>query len=36
MLGIQHEAAVAQMKAAQAKGMLTSVDTRNGSVWRRK
>ena len=36
MLGVPHEAAVAQLKAAQAKGALTSVDTRNGSVWRRK
>lgn len=36
MLGIPHEAAVAQLKAAQAKGALVSVDTRNGSVWRRK
>lgn len=35
-LGITHEEAVQQLKAAQAKGELTSVDTRNGSVWRRK
>ena len=36
MLGIPYETAVAQLKAAQAKSALISVDTRNGSVWRRK
>jgi len=36
VLSITHEQAVQQLKQAQAKGELASVDTRNGSVWRRK
>ena len=35
-LGIPHEQAVQQLKQAQAKGEAVPVDTRNGSVWRRK
>ncbi|HRF79152.1 MAG TPA: DsbA family protein [Flavobacteriales bacterium] len=35
-LNITHEQAVQQLKQLQAKGELTSVDTRNGSVWRKK
>ncbi|MBL7953243.1 MAG: DsbA family protein [Flavobacteriales bacterium] len=35
-LNITHEQAIQQLKKAQAKGELTSVDTRNGSVWRKK
>jgi predicted DsbA family dithiol-disulfide isomerase len=36
MLGITHEAAITQLKEAQAKGVITSVDTRNGSLWRKR
>lgn len=36
VLGIPHEQAVQQLKQAQAKGVAVPVDTRNGSVWRRK
>ncbi len=36
VLGITHEQATQQLKQAQASNELTSVDTRNGSVWRRK
>lgn len=35
MLGTTHEQALQLLKQAQAKGELISVDTRNGSVWRR-
>lgn len=35
MLGMTHEAALQQLRQLQADGKLTSVDTRNGSVWRR-
>lgn len=35
-LNITHEEAVQQLKQLQAKGELTSVDTRNGSVWRKR
>lgn len=35
-LSITHEQALQQLKQAQAKGELTSVDTRNGSVWRKR
>lgn len=35
-LNITHEHALQQLKQLQAKGELTSVDTRNGSVWRRR
>ncbi|MBK8614738.1 MAG: DsbA family protein [Flavobacteriales bacterium] len=33
MLGITHEAAEGMLKAAEAKGELRAVHTRNGSVW---
>lgn len=36
VLNITHEQALQQLKQLQAKGGLTSVDTRNGSVWRRR
>ncbi|MBL7963572.1 MAG: DsbA family protein [Flavobacteriales bacterium] len=36
MLGISHAQAAEQLKAAEAKGELRAVDTRNGSVWWRK
>ena len=36
VLDITHEQATQQLKALQAKGELVSVDTRNGSLWRRK
>jgi predicted DsbA family dithiol-disulfide isomerase len=36
MLGITHEASITQLKEAQAKGAITSVETRNGSLWRRR
>lgn len=36
VLGITHDQAVAQLKAAEDKGRLTAVHTRNGSVWHRK
>ena len=36
VLGIPHEQGLQQLKQARANGELTSVDTRNGSVWRRK
>jgi putative protein-disulfide isomerase len=36
MLGVTHEQALQQLKQQQAKGELTSVDTRNGSLWRRR
>ncbi|MBS1568397.1 MAG: DsbA family protein [Bacteroidetes bacterium] len=35
-LGITHEQAKAALQAAEAKGALAAVHTRNGSVWRRK
>ena len=35
MLGTTHEQALQLLEQAQAKGELISVDTRNGSVWRR-
>lgn len=35
-LNITHEHALQQLKQLQAKGELISVDTRNGSVWRRR
>lgn len=35
-LNITHEQALQQLKQMQAKGTLTTVDTRNGSIWRRK
>ncbi len=35
MLGIAHEAALAMLKAAEDKGELSALHTRNGSVWRR-
>lgn len=35
-LNITHEQAIQQLKQTQAKGELASVDTRNGSVWRKK
>lgn len=36
MLGIPHAEALAQLKQAEAAGMLSGVHTRNGSVWRGK
>lgn len=35
MLGVAHEAAIAQLKAAEGRGELRAIHTRNGSVWRR-
>lgn len=35
-MGITHEQAEAALQSAEARGMLTAVHTRNGSVWRRK
>lgn len=36
ILGITHDAAEAMLRAAEAKGELRALHTRNGSVWRRK
>jgi hypothetical protein len=36
MLGTTHEAASAMLKAAEDRGELSAINTRNGSVWRRK
>ncbi len=36
LLGIEHEAALAMLKATEEKGDLSAVHTRNGSVWRGK
>lgn len=36
MLGITHATALQQLKDAEAKGSLTAVHTRNGSVWHKK
>ena len=36
MLGISHAQATEQLKAAEAKGELRAVDTRNGSVWHKR
>ena len=36
MLGLTHEAALAMLRAAEGRGELSGVHTRNGSVWRQK
>ncbi|MBL8012108.1 MAG: hypothetical protein JNJ64_15985, partial [Flavobacteriales bacterium] len=36
MLGVTHEAAEGMLNAAESKGELRVVETRNGSVWHKR